>query len=138
MAATVTLLAACVVFSAPPPNMSGPGTSAALHRAVPPALLGSDKALEAERVVADVCAVELALAVLNHERIVLDVYSTWCGPCALLAPHLEVAARSLDCVKVLKFNTDRVDGPAMASLLEVEGLPALLFISRGEVVHRTE
>ena len=87
----------------------------------------------------DVCAPELACAVLSDERILLDVYNTWCGPCALLAPQLDAAAQALDgTCRVIKFNTDRVDGPEIASMLAVACLPTLIFLRRGEVLHRAE
>jgi thiol-disulfide isomerase/thioredoxin len=88
----------------------------------------------------DASSDELEVALLTEERLVLDVYATWCGPCALLAPQMDAAAAALEgrC-RVMKFDSEQLPGgPALASSLSVGGLPTILFISEGEVLHRVE
>lgn len=70
--------------------------------------------------------------------LLLDVYATWCGPCALMAPQLEAAARRLGPrVRVAKMDSDVEQ--AMCSQLRVGGLPTvILFNQRGEEVGRQE
>ena len=45
--------------------------------------------LGAEEVTSDV----LEVALLMEERLLLDVYASWCGPCRLLAPQMDTMAR---------------------------------------------
>jgi len=70
--------------------------------------------------------------------LLLDVYATWCGPCQMMAPHLEAAARSLgNRVRVAKIDSD--EEGAWATKLRVGGLPTLiLFDKQGKEVARQE
>lgn len=101
----------------------------------------------------DISAEELEVALLTEERLLLDVYATWCGPCALLAPEIDILAQTdaqkntLDGVtrafggrvRIVKFDADQEPGgPEMATTLGVGALPCLLFLSDGEEAHRVE
>jgi len=70
--------------------------------------------------------------------VLLDVYATWCGPCQLMAPHLDAAAQKLGSkVRIAKLDSDK--DPAMASKLRVGGLPTMiLFNADGQEVTRQE
>lgn len=70
--------------------------------------------------------------------LLLDVYATWCGPCQMMAPHLEAAARKLGpkC-RVAKIDSDK--DPQWASRLRVGALPTvILFGKDGKEVKRQE
>ncbi|CAK8564661.1 unnamed protein product [Lathyrus sativus] len=60
--------------------------------------------------------------------IVIDFYSTWCGPCILMAQELEMLAVEFDeNVMIVKVDTD--DEYEFARDMQVRGLPTLFFIS---------
>ena len=60
--------------------------------------------------------------------LVLDAYATWCGPCLLMAPEFEAAAKELEGkVRFVKMDTDKET--EMAGRLNIMGLPTLLFLS---------
>ena len=62
------------------------------------------------------------------QPLVLDAYATWCGPCLLMAPEFEAAAKELEGkVRFVKMDTDKE--PEMAGRLNIMGLPTLLFLS---------
>jgi len=63
------------------------------------------------------------------EPIVIDAYATWCGPCLLMAPEFEAAAKELKGkVRMCKLDTDQE--PEMANRLNIMGLPTLLFLDK--------
>jgi thioredoxin len=61
--------------------------------------------------------------------LVVDAYATWCGPCLLMAPEFEQAAKDLEGkVRFVKLDTDKNE--VMASRLNIMGLPTLLFMDQ--------
>lgn len=69
--------------------------------------------------------------------MVVDFYTTWCGPCKLIAPQLEKIAVEYDGkVKFLKIDTDAE--PELASTLQVYAMPTLVFIKDGKIRQRAE
>eukprot|EP00586_Coscinodiscus_wailesii_P021228 CAMPEP_0172500916 /NCGR_PEP_ID=MMETSP1066-20121228/144088_1 /TAXON_ID=671091 /ORGANISM="Coscinodiscus wailesii, Strain CCMP2513" /LENGTH=173 /DNA_ID=CAMNT_0013275411 /DNA_START=114 /DNA_END=635 /DNA_ORIENTATION=- len=73
---------------------------------------------------------EIMLADMS-QPIVIDAYATWCGPCLLMAPEFEEAAKELDGkVRFVKLDTDKE--PEMAGRLNIMGLPTLLYLDKLE------
>ncbi len=70
--------------------------------------------------------------------VLVDVFATWCGPCRVMVPALEVAAKKLvdDEVRVVKINAD--NHPSWAAKHEVEGLPAILLMQGDTILDRLE
>ena len=66
--------------------------------------------------------------------IVFDLYADWCGPCRLLAPvYNELAATHGQKVKFYRVNVDKT--PEVASAFQVRGIPYVVFMRNGELVH---
>ena len=58
---------------------------------------------------------------------IVDFYADWCGPCKMQAPVLEeIAKEYAGQLEVYKVNTET--SPELASLFQIRGIPALLFI----------
>lgn len=74
-------------------------------------------------------------AVLQSKTpVVVDFWAPWCGPCRVVAPHLEkIAKEYAGKVVVAKVNTD--ENPEWAQRFGVQGIPTLLFVAGGKVVH---
>lgn len=70
--------------------------------------------------------------------MLVDVFATWCGPCRVMEPALEVAAKKLvkDEVRVVKINAD--NHPSWAARHQVEGLPAMLLMQGDRILDRLE
>ncbi len=67
--------------------------------------------------------------------VIVDFWAPWCGPCKMVAPILEKLARELaGKVVIAKVNTD--ENPEWASKYGVQGIPTMLFVAGGKVVHR--
>ena len=64
--------------------------------------------------------------------VVVDFWAEWCGPCKMIAPHLEEMANEMDSkVKVVKVNID--ENPLTPTKYGVRGIPTLMLFKDGEV-----
>ena len=67
--------------------------------------------------------------------VIVDFWAPWCNPCKMIAPTLEKLAREQEGkLLVAKVNTD--DNPEWMNKFGVQGIPTLLFVAGGKVVHR--
>lgn len=67
--------------------------------------------------------------------VVVDFWAPWCGPCRMVAPTLEkLAKENAGKLLIAKVNTD--ENPEWASKFQVQGIPTMLFVADGKVVHR--
>lgn len=67
--------------------------------------------------------------------VIVDFWAPWCNPCKMIAPTLEKLAEELDGKLVIaKINTD--DHAAWMQKFGIQGIPTLLFVFDGKVVHR--
>ena len=67
--------------------------------------------------------------------VIVDFWAPWCNPCKMIAPTLEKLAKEQEGkLIVAKVNTD--ENPEWMNKFGVQGIPTLLFVSGGKVVHR--
>ena len=67
--------------------------------------------------------------------VIVDFWAPWCGPCKMVAPILDKLAKELEGKAIVaKVNTD--NEPQWAQQFGVQGIPTMLFVAKGKVVHR--
>lgn len=67
--------------------------------------------------------------------VIVDFWAPWCGPCKMVAPILDKLAQEYaDKLLIAKVNTD--ENPQWAGQFGVQGIPTMLFVSGGKVIHR--
>ena len=67
--------------------------------------------------------------------LLVDFWAPWCGPCRMMAPAFEQAARQLEpSVRLVKVNTD--EAQTLGAQLGIRSIPTLAFFAGGQEVAR--
>ena len=68
--------------------------------------------------------------ITENEKVLIDFYADWCGPCKMLAPVVqEFANEYQDRIKVVKVNVD--DEEELTAQFGITSIPTLVFILNG-------
>ncbi len=71
----------------------------------------------------------------GEDLVVVDFFATWCGPCKMLSPIVEAAAKQHPEVHFYKVDID--EAMDLAQRFQVMSVPTLLYFRRGEAVSKT-
>lgn len=77
---------------------------------------------------------ELIENILKFEKVLVDVWAPWCGPCKMLSPIVEEVAKELPDVAVVKINAD--DNKEITAQYGIRSIPTLLFFKNGVLVDK--
>lgn len=84
---------------------------------------------------AEVSEKEFDKIIVGDKLVMVDFYTTWCGPCKKMAPFVQQikSNRSKDVV-VLQVDAESQFG--ISDRYRLEGYPTLIFFKRGQVIGR--
>jgi thioredoxin 1 len=66
--------------------------------------------------------------------VVVDVFTTWCGPCKILSPKLDMMEAEFTNVKFVKVDADKMSSYADDN--GVNALPTIILFKNGKEVER--
>ena len=73
--------------------------------------------------------------VANNERVVIDFWATWCGPCRMVGPIIDELATEFE-GKVTIGKCDVDDNPEAATAFGIRNIPTVLFFKNGQLVDK--
>lgn len=73
--------------------------------------------------------------IISKGTVILDFYATWCGPCKMLAPELEIFSSNNKDIMIYKIDVDKHS--EIARKYGVMSIPTLVLYKEGEIVKKT-
>lgn len=74
----------------------------------------------------------------NHEimndKVVVDFFANWCGPCKMLAPIVEEVSNELEKITFIKVDIDEIE--SLPRQFDIMSIPTLLIFEKGELIKR--
>lgn len=70
----------------------------------------------------------------SDQKVLIDFYATWCGPCRILKTTLNEFAKEYDNIKVVEIDVDKASN--LSSKYGVMSIPTLVVIENGQEINR--
>ena len=71
----------------------------------------------------------------SSQKVLIDFYADWCGPCKMMGPVVEEIAEEHSDVKVVKINVDNAEDIAIK--YQIMSIPTLVVVKDGHEVNRS-
>ena len=71
----------------------------------------------------------------SKEKVLVDFYATWCGPCRMLRPILDEIASERGSTKIVSIDVD--DANDLASKYGIISIPCLILFEDGKEINRS-
>lgn len=69
--------------------------------------------------------------IINKDKVIVDFYADWCGPCKMLAPIFEQLSDELTAITFAKVDVDQ--SKELADQFKIKSIPTLLIFEKGIV-----
>ena len=73
---------------------------------------------------------DINLLFAQHDKVIVDIYATWCGPCKMLSTQLQEFAKNHKDWTIIKVDSDQ--NQALASEYNVQAVPTMLIVVKGK------
>ena len=81
----------------------------------------------------EISSVDLQQKINNGDKIIVEFWAEWCGPCRMMKPIFEkVATNNSSDVQMYTMNVDQNQG--VAASLGIRSIPTIKMFSTGEVI----
>lgn len=82
----------------------------------------------------EISSVDLQQKINNGEKLIVEFWADWCGPCKMMKPIFEgVASKNTSDVKMYTMNIDHNREAAVS--LGIRSIPTVKMFNSGQVVH---
>jgi len=71
---------------------------------------------------------------MKQGKVILDIYTTWCGPCRFVSPILEKLKQE-GLIKLIKEDLDQ--NRPLGEQFGITAIPTLLFFNNGELLNHS-
>ncbi|MBW9212266.1 MULTISPECIES: thioredoxin [Terrabacteria group] len=71
----------------------------------------------------------------DNEKVFVDFYADWCGPCKMVGPLVEQLSNEISDVTFVKVNVD--EQPEIAQRYGIMSIPTLIAFKNGQAVTTT-
>ena len=73
--------------------------------------------------------------ITKNEKVVIDCFAEWCGPCKMLSPIIDELAEETNDTKFYKINID--DNYDTVSKYKIMSIPTILVFKNGELKNKS-
>ncbi len=74
--------------------------------------------------------------IISQNKVLVDFWAPWCGPCRMLAPVLEELSEDMPNLVIAKINVD--DEQQLAIKYGINSIPTLLYFENGTLKSKTQ
>ena len=71
---------------------------------------------------------------IMNDKVVVDFFANWCGPCKMLAPIVEEVSNELEKITFIKVDIDEIE--SLPRQFDIMSIPTLLVFENGELIKR--
>ena len=72
---------------------------------------------------------------IKEDKILVDFFANWCGPCKMISPIVEEISNEISDVKFLKVDVD--SSSEVASTYSIMSIPTLMIFKDGQIKSKT-
>ena len=71
---------------------------------------------------------------IKNEKVLVDFFATWCGPCKMIGPNIEKLAEENADATVIKIDVDKHQ--EIAAVYGVQTITTLIAFKKGQIVNQ--